>query len=98
MNSFDQNWRRLTAAARLAPEVRDTAAPLGFATRVAALALSGEPRPSFAFLLSRLSWRALGFACVLAAVSFVASYPAITNTAEEEPGAGDAVAEVLALS
>ena len=97
MNPFQQNWRRLTAAARLAPEIHDAAEPYGFATRVAALALAGR-RLTPAALFERLGWRALGLAFVLAAVSFAASYPAIATTADEVSGIGDAVVEVLNLS
>ena len=37
MNPSDQKWPRLAAAARRAPDPRDLSAPVGFATRVAAL-------------------------------------------------------------
>lgn len=69
-------WTRLTAAARLARaerDERDTAAPYGFATRVAALAFVQEPRGGFA-LVERFALRALGVACLLAVGSVVLNY------------------------
>lgn len=73
MNSMPRSpWSRLVAAARLAPaDGRDAAAPVGFATRVAALALTGrgEVNASLAALIARFSWRALGVAALVMAVS-----------------------------
>ena len=60
MNPPDQKWERLAAAARRANDPRDTAAPYGFATRVAALAMS--PARVRVSLLERFSLRAVGVA------------------------------------
>jgi len=101
MNSFDQNWRRLTAAARLAPARGEEAAPYGFATRVAAQAMA-QARPSFATLLERFSWRAIGVAGLVALLSLAVSYSkpasAASNTTEDDLGTADGVAQVLDLS
>ena len=74
----DNGWNRLAAAARRAPAARDEAAPPGFATRVAALAMSARRRPErLADLLSlRISLRVLGAAATLAVAAAGAGYPA----------------------
>ena len=92
-------WTRLTAAARRAPDDRDTAAPYGFATRIAALAMAQE-RIAVS-LFERFSLRALGVACLLALVSVAANYSAITNVlGEEEAGVltDDPVTELVDLA
>ncbi|HVW21296.1 MAG TPA: hypothetical protein VHC86_08780 [Opitutaceae bacterium] len=73
----EQSWQKLAAAARLAPERADTGAPLGFSTRVAALALAGERRATslFEHLFLRVSLGALGVSCLLALVAGGLSYP-----------------------
>lgn len=80
MNQKQPNlsWNRLAAAARTAPDSRDTSAPYGFATRVAALAMSQERK--VVSLFERFAVRALCAACLLAILSAVVSYPAINNT------------------
>lgn len=85
MNPEDAAWQKLVAAARRAPaDERETAAPYGFATRVAALAMAAEPRP-MAALLERFSWRALGLAALLAVASVAVNYGSLAaKTAEEE--------------
>lgn len=100
MNPTDPKhpWSRLTAAARHAPDARETAAPYGFATRVAALALApARVGPS---LLERFSLRALGVACLLAVVSAAANYSAIANALTEQDGIvnDDPVAELVDLA
>ena len=77
-------WARLSAGARRAPaDARGSAAPYGFSTRLAALALAAE-RP-VASLFERFSLRAVGVASLLALVSVAASYSTITaKTADEE--------------
>ena len=99
MNPTDPRhpWSRLVAAARSAPDDRDPSAPFGFSTRVAALALSAPPRSSFSLVFERLSWRALGVACLLMLASVAANYSAITRPPEEEVTLRDPVAEVLEL-
>jgi hypothetical protein len=92
-------WSRLAAAARRAPDARDTAAPYGFATRVSALALAADH--SAVSLFERLSWRALGVACLLALASFAVNYSAVTGPQADDDlpiGGEDAVAVLLDLS
>lgn len=72
-------WSRLTAAARTVREARDAAVPHGFATRVAALARAGETR--LLPLFERFSMRAVGVAGLLAVVSVVLNYAALTGGA-----------------
>lgn len=106
-------WSRLTRAARQAQDDRDTSAPYGFSTRVAALALAVERRG--ASVVDRLALRALGVAGLVALFSVVLNYrelvalnnPAPATTAvvamapvmEYEPFAhDDAVSIVLNLA
>jgi hypothetical protein len=101
MNPSDPQhpWSRLTAVARSVPDDRDTTAPYGFATRVAALALAAE-RP-VASLFERFSWRALGVACLLAFTSVAVNYSAVASTLRDEDlatGGDEVVAELLDLS
>ena len=99
MNPTDRRhpWSRLVAAARSAPDERDPSAPLGFSTRVAALALSAPPRSSFSAVFEQLSWRALGVACALMLASVAVSYPSVTRASDDEVTVRDPVAEVLEL-
>jgi len=96
MNSADPHhpWQRLTAAARRAPAERESAAPYGFSTRVAALALGTEQVSLFA----RFAPRALGLSCLLALASVAVNYSALTSTHAEEDTAlfsSDPVAALL---
>jgi len=96
MNPPDQKWPRLIAAARGASDTRDTAAPYGFATRVAALALSGRAAGS---LLERFSLRALGLAALLAVACVAANYSTVVNLFRDDAAlADDPVAEVVDLA
>ncbi len=99
MKSHNQVWPRLAAAAcRVPADGRDVTAPLGFATRVAALAMTAEP--PFASLFERFSWRALGVAGLLALVSVAADYSVFAaNTADDElPTDESAVTAILDLA
>jgi len=92
-------WERLTAAARRAEDTRDTAAPYGFATRVAALGLA--PRQPDASLFARFSLRALGFACLLTAAAFASNYSLIASVSapeDEMAATDDPVAEVIDIA
>jgi hypothetical protein len=94
-------WARLTATARTVRDDRDAAAPYGFATRVAALALAQESR--VLSLLERFSFRAVGVAALLALASVALNYTALTGgvAAHAEDDmllADDAVSIVLDLS
>jgi len=95
-------WNRLVRAARLAPDPRATAAPLGFGTRVVALALGRRAPVS---LLDLLAWRALGVACVLALSAVALNYEeaarrlgGLAGGEESLPIGEDVVAVVLALA
>ena len=91
-------WQRLVAAARHAPDPgHDGAAPFGFSTRVAALALAAE-RPSMRALVNRLSLRALGVALALMIFSIAANYSSLSLSADADQDSFDPVAEVLTTS
>jgi hypothetical protein len=83
MKPEDKAWQKLVAAARLARDDRDTAAPYGFATRVAALAMAEQRQAPAGAWVERFSWRALMVAGLLA-VGGVA-----TNYASPMPANGD---------
>lgn len=78
----DQSWNRLTAAARHALTGAVTAAPYGFATRVAALAWAAE-RPARS-LIERFALRAVGVASLLAIASVWANFSVLNADSEEE--------------
>jgi hypothetical protein len=109
MSSHLQNprdpWTRLTAAARTVRDQRETAAPYGFATRVAALAFAQERKMTSLF--NAFALRALGVAGLLAAFSVALNYSELTTpsgpavAANDEQvvlHADDAVAVVLDLA
>ena len=68
-------WSRLVAAARTARDERETSAPYGFSTRIAALAWAPEPR--LGLLFERFALRALALACLLALGSVALNYPVL---------------------
>jgi hypothetical protein len=83
MNSHDprQAWPRLTALARRAPaDTREVSAPLGFATRVAALAFEESER-RVASLFELLAPRALWVAAALVIASVLVNYSSFGLTA-----------------
>lgn len=97
LNDPRHAWARLTASARSVRDDRDTAAPYGFATRVAALAL-GENRKMVS-LVELFSLRALGVSCLLALSSVALNYSLLPSNVEEElPAPSDAVAVVFDLA
>lgn len=102
LNDPRHPWSRLIAAARQAPEDRNTSAPYGFATRVAALAAWPERR--VASLLERFSLRAVAVAGLLALLSMALNYRdikgggAVASLVDERLPADDAVAIVLDFS
>lgn len=100
MNHPTDFWQRLIAAARRAPaDEGDLAMPLGFATRVVGLAFAAEAeRPLFG-LFERFSWRALGVALALAAVSAAANLAPALQALRAQPSIEqDPVALVLDLT
>ena len=82
-------WSKLVAAARNAPDDRDTSAPYGFATRVTAHAWAQRPRR--VSLFEHFALRAVGVACLLAVGSVALNYNAITVP---PPAGSEAVADV----
>jgi hypothetical protein len=78
-NDPRNSWARLTAAARTVHDDRDTTAPYGFATRIAALALAQEEK--VASLFDRFALRALGVACLLALSSVALNYESLSTPA-----------------
>ena len=97
MNPSDQKWPRLAAAARQARDTRDTAAPYGFATRVAALAMAQERLA--VSLLERFSLRALGLAGLLALVCVAANFSTVTSLFRDDAATtDDPVAEIVDLA
>ncbi len=91
-------WARLASAARMLRDDRDTSAPLGFATRVAALAFAQERR--VVSLLERFAFRAVGVAALLALGSVALNYSELSGGQAEEDllHPDDAVSIVLDLS
>jgi hypothetical protein len=97
MNPSDKKWPRLAAAARRAGDPRDTSAPVGFATRVAALGLA--PGRAAGSLLERFSFRALGLAALLAVVCVATNYSTLVGAlSDEAASADDPVAEIVDLA
>ncbi len=79
-----RKWQRLAAAARQLPANPEApAAPHGFAMRVAARGLAAGRAPAWS--LERMAWRALGVACLMAAVAVAVnfSFPAAQAPIEE---------------
>jgi len=100
MKKSNTAWQRLVVAARQVPaNPGDDAAPYGFSTRVAALAMAAVERPSLASALNHFSWRALGFSLTLMIVSIAANYSTVTSVVEVEHESDvDPVEEMLTLS
>jgi len=86
-NQIPEAWSRLAATVRAVPDARPTAAPFGFSTRVAALALGvGRFKAS---LLERFAFRAISCACLLAIGSVLLNFSAITAEVRVEAVADD---------
>jgi len=97
MNRFDQPWQKLTARARQARDERDLAVPLGFSTRVAALAFSTRSFAPWA-AFERFALRGLLVATVLGVGAFAFNYSAGVTEPSDEYAAADTVGELLDLS
>jgi hypothetical protein len=98
LNDPRHPWSRLTAAARAVWDERDTSAPYGFATRVAALAFSQDRAVSFVF--ERFAFRALSIATLLAVFSVALNYEALStpgNVTVSTPAVAVAEAELMAV-
>jgi hypothetical protein len=102
MNSNDsrQIWPRLTALARRAPaDTREASAPLGFATRVAALAFEQSER-RVASLFELLAPRALWVAAALVIASVLVNYSSfgISSSTDDAEMVDDPIAMLFAAS
>lgn len=95
MKPVDPAWQKLVAAARTVRDERDTAAPYGFATRVAALAMAAETQPTAVALIDRLAWRALGVAALLAMISVASNYSSLMASPDEDLLWDDSMAAAL---
>lgn len=96
LNDPRHPWWRLTAAARAVRDERDTSAPYGFSTRVAALAFSQDRAVSFVF--ERFAFRALSVATLLAVFSVALNYQALStpdNVTVSSPAVAVAEAELM---
>jgi hypothetical protein len=95
-------WNRLAVAARTVRDDRDTSAPYGFSTRIAALAMGQELRS--VSLFDVFAVRALWVACALAVFSIAVNYsemPGRVGGASSTAGDDsmlDAVSVILALA
>ena len=94
MKPEDSAWQNLVSAARRVRDDRDTAAPFGFSTRLAALAMAAE-RTDAVSLFERFSWRALALAALLAATSIATSYPSLASTADDDVLSNDTAVAAL---
>lgn len=78
---------RLMDRARSAPAAqddRDVAAPLGFSTRVVALAREQAGAVSWATFLERKAWRALALAGGIAVMSVAINLPAVSESIDQQ--------------
>ncbi|MET0263006.1 MAG: hypothetical protein ABW223_08925 [Rariglobus sp.] len=97
MKNHSTPWNRLVAGARLAPaDMRDDAAPLGFAARVSALAFAQGAEPTFSTLFARFSLRSLGVCGLLMVIGVSLNLSSVVNAFETESVAvNDPVTEWL---
>lgn len=98
MNPNHDIWARLASLARRSPVEGDTAAPYGFATRVAALALAARALPPPRVLLEKFAWRGLFAAGAFSAAAVAFGFSALTADDESDVLVQDVVAEILAES
>lgn len=98
MNRFDHQWQKLITAARQAP-VDPATAPYGFATRVAAQAVTMAPAPWLS--LERFALRGLAVAAVCSVAAFALNFTELSS--EQQPdiyatGTTDTLVDMLDLS
>lgn len=80
-------WNRLVDCARsdeAPPEGSTERAPLGFATRVVALAREQAAAVSWMTWFERRAWRALGMAGAIAVASVAINLESVANSIEQE--------------
>lgn len=99
MNKFDRIWTRLVALARRhVGDEGDLVAPLGFSTRIAALAVAARQQVSASLNWDRLAVRGLAVACILSAVSAFAAWPVVAGALSDDlADLADPLAEVALL-
>lgn len=98
MNQFDQQWRKLTVLARQAKDPKDSRAPYGFSTRVAAHAV-GMPFNSSAIPFENFALRGLLVAAVCGVAAIAFNYTTfVTSTQTDAYVAADMVGDLLDLS
>ena len=93
MKSFDEKWQAAAARARQARRP-DEAAPLGFATRVAARALRSESGSS-EILWLRLALRSLAGVLTVLAIYALLELPHVRERHPLAPGVENTVAELV---
>lgn len=96
-NQPHDSWSRLVTAARAVPDDRSAAAPYGFSTRIAALAVAVER--VHASLFDRFALRAVSLACALAIGSVLLNFSAVMTDGTRDVADGvnyDPVAVLLA--
>lgn len=90
MKSSLSEWQRLVAAARQAPDLSEAFAPFGFSTRVVARSSVGRQSGGAASEFARFSWRALGVAALVMALTVAANYqPVMTRLADDANALSD---------
>ncbi|HKB55982.1 MAG TPA: hypothetical protein VKC51_00195 [Lacunisphaera sp.] len=95
MNRFEHQWQKLTTLARAAGEPRDTTAPYGFATRLAARAATvSAPWAPF----ERFALRGLMVAGVLGLTAVAFDYTEIMSDSTDDLALTDTIGEMLDLS
>ena len=99
MNRFDHQWQKLIVAARQAPVDAASAAPYGFATRVAAQAAALPLAPWLS--LERFALRGLFLAGICSVAAFALNLT--ESGAEQQPdiyatGTTDTLVELLDIS
>ena len=97
MNRFEHQWQKLTALARSAREDRDSAAPHGFATRVAARAASTPAAGPWA-AFERFALRGLLVASALGVAAVAFNYTEVSGDSPDDLALTDPVGEMLDLS
>ncbi|HEY4302312.1 MAG TPA: hypothetical protein VGM73_15675 [Candidatus Didemnitutus sp.] len=97
MSTDDRNWQKLATAARSLPLRMDVAAPFGFSTRMAGLAMS-TPRSASWALFEKFAIRGLIAACACGAAAAAFGYSSWNSDHENDTGADDGVTEVFDLS
>jgi hypothetical protein len=98
MNRFDHQWQKLITAARQAPADLGTAAPYGFATRVAAQAYTLPAAPWLS--LERFALRGLFVAAICGLTAAAFNYSVFSTELAEITASGttDVVADILDVS